>query len=436
MDTKIHIQNVVDYIENHLTADVSMEDIAEVSGFSMYHFCHVFSSLMGLPVKAFVTKRRLHHAIYRISRGEKAIDVALAYGFDTYAGFYKAFKAEFGCSISTYLRIHHIGEPKRFHVTREVSMTLTQTQLHKLLKNWPIDVQNCSIELVQTPKMNTVWTIGDEYILKSGSNISGLRVHIAVSRQLNQFHFDMALPILTHLKEDFIMQDDRYFVLYRKVKGDILGVIDHFGPQSLFYAKQYGIAIGQLHQILEVHDSLMEVNDANLFHIVSTWALPTTRKLMEQWGSPLPNQLFEDYTSFEQLYPQLKRHVIHRDMHPGNIIVKDNQIKGFIDFDISERNVRLFDICYCATAVLSGAKEEKEKQMWFDILKALICGYDSVNRLSEVEKRSIVYIIDSIQMIFIAWLDGKDQYRELAMTNRAMLVWLYHHREKIQNMFI
>lgn len=74
--------------------------------------------------------------------------------------------------------------------------------------------------------------------------------------------------------------------------------------------------------------------------------------------------------------------------------------------------------------------------MWFDILKELICGYDSVNPLSEVEKRSIVYIIDSIQMIFIAWLDGKDQYRELAMTNRAMLVWLYHHREKIQNMFI
>ena len=65
MDTKILIHKVVDYIENHLTADNSMEDIAEVSGFSMYHFCHVFSSLMGLPVRVFVTKRRLHHAIYQ-----------------------------------------------------------------------------------------------------------------------------------------------------------------------------------------------------------------------------------------------------------------------------------------------------------------------------------------------------------------------------------
>lgn len=434
MHTHTHIQEAIDFIENHLSSDISIEDIAEVSGFSLYHFCHIFSSLLGLPVKAYVTKRRLHHAIYQISLGEKAVHVALTYGFDTYAGFYKAFKAEFGCSISTFLRIHTVGEPKKFYVAKEVKMTLSKQQLHKLLKHWPIDIQNNPIDLVQTPKMNTVWTIGDEYILKSGSNISGLRVHLAMSKQLHQFHFHMALPVVTHQKEDFIVQDDRYFVLTHKVKGDVLVAQDHFGPQGLLYARQYGKAIGQLHKILEQHDEQLEVNDANLYQTVSSWAMVKTQKLMEQWGNPLPNDLFEEYGAFEKLYPQLKRHVIHRDMHPGNIIVRDQAVVGFIDFDISERNARIFDLCYCATAILSGAKEEVQKQMWFDLLQQLILGYDSVNPLSETEKQSMVYVIDSIQMIFIAWLDGKDEYRELAMINRAMLVWLYEHRQKIKDL--
>ena len=51
------------------------------------------------------------------------------------------------------------------------------------------------------------------------------------------------------------------------------------------------------------------------------------------------------------LYPKLPRQIIHRDPNPGNIICAEVQW-GFIDFELAERNVRIYDPCYAATADL------------------------------------------------------------------------------------
>jgi len=34
------------------------------------------------------------------------------------------------------------------------------------------------------------------------------------------------------------------------------------------------------------------------------------------------------------------------------------EVSGFIDFDLSEINVRLWDVCYCATGILSESSSE------------------------------------------------------------------------------
>ena len=40
-------------------------------------------------------------------------------------------------------------------------------------------------------------------------------------------------------------------------------------------------------------------------------------------------------------------------MHLSNVIFKDNEFQGFIDFELLESNVRVFDLCYCCTSILS-----------------------------------------------------------------------------------
>ena len=51
---------------------------------------------------------------------------------------------------------------------------------------------------------------------------------------------------------------------------------------------------------------------------------------------------------------------------------------GFIDFELSERNVRIFDPCYAATAILSESFAEGDAQKlikWVDIYKNIIYGF-------------------------------------------------------------
>lgn len=46
-------------------------------------------------------------------------------------------------------------------------------------------------------------------------------------------------------------------------------------------------------------------------------------------------------------YKTLPRQLIHRDMHTSNLLYR-NGMFSFIDFDMSQRNVRIFDIVYLA----------------------------------------------------------------------------------------
>lgn len=89
------LQDSIDYVEDNLKSDITAEELSKRAGFSIFHYYHLFQKGIGIPVNQYILKRKLHSAIYEISLGKKSIDVALSYGFDTYAGFFKAFKREY-----------------------------------------------------------------------------------------------------------------------------------------------------------------------------------------------------------------------------------------------------------------------------------------------------------------------------------------------------
>lgn len=119
-------------------------------------------------------------------------------------------------------------------------------------------------------------------------------------------------------------------------------------------------------------------------------------------------------------------HLIHRDINPSNMLFDNGEFKGFIDFDLTEVNIRIFDICYCATAILSECftNSNINKNNWIDILNNLIEGYNSINELNEAERRSVQYVIYSIQIICISYFSQYDKYNELTKTNIKILDWL------------
>ena len=110
MEYEDMLQAVLDDIDQRITENIRAEDLARAAGYSVYHFCRVFMALTGTPVMVYVTRRKLAYALYDLSRGGRIIDVAMDYGFETHAGFTKAFKKCYGCSPSLY-RLHVPARP-------------------------------------------------------------------------------------------------------------------------------------------------------------------------------------------------------------------------------------------------------------------------------------------------------------------------------------
>jgi Ser/Thr protein kinase RdoA (MazF antagonist)/AraC-like DNA-binding protein len=97
-----YIKPSLDYIEQNLKTEIKIEELAQMTGYSVVHYCRLFKQATGLPVTNYISKKRINHALSEISSGRKAIDTVLEYGFDSYSGFYKAFIKMYGCSPSKY----------------------------------------------------------------------------------------------------------------------------------------------------------------------------------------------------------------------------------------------------------------------------------------------------------------------------------------------
>ena len=135
MQTPGVIKLSLDYIEKNLKTDITAEELARMVNYSTFHYYHLFSSAMESSVSSYILKRRLDHALSEIAAGRKAIDVVLEYGFDTYAGFYKAFTKMYGCSPKKYLSIYKHHNPNK----PEVAIMYTEKELRKVLENWDIE---------------------------------------------------------------------------------------------------------------------------------------------------------------------------------------------------------------------------------------------------------------------------------------------------------
>jgi AraC family transcriptional regulator len=111
------VNPVLDHVVRHLDRPLRLPDLAQVAGFSPFHFHRVFAALMGEPLGQFVKRVRLDRALQLMlhadTRGERArlTDIALACGFASSSDFSRAFKQRHGVppsvfDIATWRRAH------------------------------------------------------------------------------------------------------------------------------------------------------------------------------------------------------------------------------------------------------------------------------------------------------------------------------------------
>lgn len=103
MNYRRDIEKCIKFIEEHIKENITIKDVANQLGYSVYHFCRVFSLCKGMSVMEYIRERRLSLAAIELFKGRKIIDISLEYGFETHSGFTKAFRKFFGYSPTQYI---------------------------------------------------------------------------------------------------------------------------------------------------------------------------------------------------------------------------------------------------------------------------------------------------------------------------------------------
>ena len=114
----------------------------------------------------------------------------------------------------------------------------------------------------------------------------------------------------------------------------------------------------------------------------------------------------------------MPRQIIHRDLCPGNL-VRSGDEWGFLDFELSQRNIRIYDVVYAAGAVLSETFGREEGR-WLESWHALLAGYGP----AENERRAAPLVLLGSQFVCVAWFAGQEKFREIFETNKKMTHWL------------
>jgi AraC family transcriptional regulator len=96
---------VIDYIEAHLTDDVSLSDLALEAGLSKFHFSRLFKDAIGVTPHQYVLRRRIDQAARTLQRGNVSIaQVAHRFGFSDQSHFTRMFKRIKGVTPKQFLK--------------------------------------------------------------------------------------------------------------------------------------------------------------------------------------------------------------------------------------------------------------------------------------------------------------------------------------------
>lgn len=99
------VQRMQEYINAHLTADMTISDIAAAAGYSPWYARRLFIQYLGISPADHIRRLRLRRAALMLrDGGEKVLDAALDSGFESPDGFSRAFRREFGINPFEYGR--------------------------------------------------------------------------------------------------------------------------------------------------------------------------------------------------------------------------------------------------------------------------------------------------------------------------------------------
>ncbi|MNS50909.1 Transposon Tn10 TetD protein [compost metagenome] len=90
------VTKAIAYIEEHLSSEITAEEIAGLVGYSLYHFHRIFQSVTRSSVSEYIRRRRLTHAAYDLFYSRlRIVEIAIKYQFESQESFTRSFQKMF-----------------------------------------------------------------------------------------------------------------------------------------------------------------------------------------------------------------------------------------------------------------------------------------------------------------------------------------------------
>lgn len=169
MDMLKQLNQAVEYVEDHLCEEVDLKQAARIACISEGNFSRFFSYMTGMTLQAYIRCRRLTLAVEDLRHGEKVIDVAIKYGWESTDSFSKAFSHQHGITptkardMTAPLRVY---PPASFYIfvkgAKEMNyrlMSLEETKVFGIYKQ-----NNAEIGKSCNALRDSMWSQTDENI--------------------------------------------------------------------------------------------------------------------------------------------------------------------------------------------------------------------------------------------------------------------------------
>lgn len=302
-----------------------------------------------------------------------------------------------GVSNSRLAEIYNLSESsiRRILVRERKGFGSMENRISRILCDF--GVENQEAKQIYTK----CWQIGEDYVLKVYDDEESILRNLRVTKALFKAGVPVAKAESTADGREYAEAEGRFYLLTVKLKGSNIVRIG----RNKALGEKMGSVIGDLHLAFKSVPDTYEFWQGSLLEEMKGWI----RENFEKSGYKTVSkaEFDENVEALESVYESLPVQLIHRDVHFGNFLFDKGEFSGYIDFDLSQTNIRIFDLCYFLLGVLS----EKEKlkffgEEWFDFVKATLRAYDKKLTLKEEELGAVPLVMKCIELLFVSYYDS------------------------------
>lgn len=149
-----HMQLMIDWIEDSLKNEFSLDELSNYMGYSPYYCSFKFHQVTGISIKRYILLRRLYLSTEDLANDRKIIDIAFDYNYSSQEAYTRAFKTVFGINPRVFqlnkmpvqsfvkLTINKDEEWCRMNISRKIEVEQLQNKKSALFDKYVLNILN------------------------------------------------------------------------------------------------------------------------------------------------------------------------------------------------------------------------------------------------------------------------------------------------------